>query len=478
MAATVVAARVRRTVSIATRNPGKNSPVTAHDDLLALADRYWDSVMEAQPTSATLVGITGSTTASKTCRWRRRSASRPPGGRWPTRSRRCHPELDATDQVTRSLLAVERLAQGIEGLDRRLTELASDQMDGVHAGLLSSAPEVNAPTPENAAALVERHRQVGGLIDGRPSVPGGPRRRPHAGPRRRRAGPQPARRLPGLRPRRRPVHHLRRPGRLGRRGRVARPAGGCGRGGHPPGVRPLRRRAPHHAAARGPRRRALRAPATCPTATACTASSIRSNTTLDAQRRRDPPDRPGGDRPRGRADVRGRRPPVRHHRPRRESSSACAPTRRSATTLPSPTSPSTMPGAASRWPRRPWGSGSGACPRARATSRRSRGARRRRPGRLLLPARRRRVPARHLLRQHPRRRRAQPVRHRLGGVPRGHPGSPPAAGHRQRARPACPAFQRFSFGHTAFVEGGRPTPSGWPRRWASTSRTSTASACS
>ena len=56
MAPTVVAARARRTVSIATRNPGKNSPVTAHDDLLALADRYWDSVMEAQPTSATLVG--------------------------------------------------------------------------------------------------------------------------------------------------------------------------------------------------------------------------------------------------------------------------------------------------------------------------------------------------------------------------------------------------------------------------------------
>ena len=145
MAPTVVAARARRTVSIATRNPGKNSPVTAHDDLLALADRYWDSVMEAQPTSATLVGdhrfddriedLSVEAEERLAAGWRALAdqvEAVPPA------------ELDATDQVTRSLLAVE-LARGIEGLDRRLTELASDQMDGVHAWLLTSAPELERP---------------------------------------------------------------------------------------------------------------------------------------------------------------------------------------------------------------------------------------------------------------------------------------------------------------------------------------------
>jgi len=139
--------------------------VTAHDDLLALADRYWDSVMEAQPTSATLVGdhrfddriedLSVEAEERLAAGWRALAdqvEAVPPA------------ELDATDQVTRSLLAVE-LARGLDGLDRRLTELASDQMDGVHAWLLTSAPELSAPTPESAAALVERHRQVGALLD-------------------------------------------------------------------------------------------------------------------------------------------------------------------------------------------------------------------------------------------------------------------------------------------------------------------------
>ncbi len=121
--------------------------------------------MEAQPTSATLVGdhrfddriedLSVEAEDRLAAGWRALAdqvEAVPPA------------ELDATDQVTRSLLAVE-LARGIEGLDRRLTELASDQMDGVHAWLLTSAPELSAPTPESAAALVERHRQVGALLD-------------------------------------------------------------------------------------------------------------------------------------------------------------------------------------------------------------------------------------------------------------------------------------------------------------------------
>lgn len=139
--------------------------MTAHDDLLALADRYWDSLMEAQPTSATLVGDHRFDDGIEACRSRPRSASPPPGGCWPGRSRPSPPTRSTPPtRVTRSLLGVE-LARGIAGLEHRLTELASDQMDGVHAWLLTSAPELSAPMPESAAALVERHRQVGGLLD-------------------------------------------------------------------------------------------------------------------------------------------------------------------------------------------------------------------------------------------------------------------------------------------------------------------------
>jgi uncharacterized protein (DUF885 family) len=70
----------------------------------------------------------------------------------------------AESQVTRGLLSAE-LAERIESIDHRLVEWRSDQMDGIHAGLLNVAPQINAPTPEAAAALVERHRQMGGLLD-------------------------------------------------------------------------------------------------------------------------------------------------------------------------------------------------------------------------------------------------------------------------------------------------------------------------
>jgi uncharacterized protein (DUF885 family) len=139
--------------------------VTGHDDLIALADEYWDAVMEANPSTATLLGdhrfddhiedLSVEAQDTLKSRWRDllgRVEALPADG------------LDATDRVTRSLLCVE-LVRAIDDLDHRLTELWSDQMDGVHAGLLMTAPEVSAPTPESAGALVARYRQVGRLLD-------------------------------------------------------------------------------------------------------------------------------------------------------------------------------------------------------------------------------------------------------------------------------------------------------------------------
>jgi uncharacterized protein (DUF885 family) len=139
--------------------------MTTRDELRELADEYWDSVMEAYPSFATLLGdrrfddriedVSAEAERQLQSRWvgllDRVDALDPAG-------------LEPADHVTRSLLRVE-LANGIEGLDLRLTELASDQMTGIHADMLTNAPQINAPTPESAAALVERHRRIGTLLD-------------------------------------------------------------------------------------------------------------------------------------------------------------------------------------------------------------------------------------------------------------------------------------------------------------------------
>ena len=136
------------------------------DDLLQLADDYWDSMLEAFPSAATLLGdrrfddrIEDPSLAAE----QRLHAT------WSGLLARVDALADDDftdgDHITRTLLRGE-LSHGLDGLGLRMAELASDQMDGIHADLLTCAPQVNAPSPENARALVERHRQIGGLLDG------------------------------------------------------------------------------------------------------------------------------------------------------------------------------------------------------------------------------------------------------------------------------------------------------------------------
>jgi uncharacterized protein (DUF885 family) len=137
----------------------------SRDELLSLAEEYWDSVLEEYPSLATLLGDRRFDDKIEDVSVEADDALR---GRWEGLLGRLEAVesegLGADDRVTRSLLR-EELANGIEGLSLRLTELASDQMDGVHAGLLMLAPQINAPTPESAGKLVERHKQMGALLD-------------------------------------------------------------------------------------------------------------------------------------------------------------------------------------------------------------------------------------------------------------------------------------------------------------------------
>ncbi|WP_280366836.1 DUF885 domain-containing protein [Nocardia wallacei] len=136
----------------------------AHEELIDLAERYWDSVLESSPSSATLLGdrrfddriedLSEAAEQLLLSAWQ---------GMLGEVSVLDPARLDARDRITRSLLQNE-LESGIDRLSWRPAELASDQMDGVHVGILTLAPQVNAPQPEHAWALVRRHRQFGTLL--------------------------------------------------------------------------------------------------------------------------------------------------------------------------------------------------------------------------------------------------------------------------------------------------------------------------
>ncbi|WP_245568887.1 DUF885 domain-containing protein, partial [Nocardia concava] len=137
----------------------------AHEELIALADRYWDAMMESAPSEATLLGdrrfddriedLSVEAEESLLGNWRGLLAE----------VERLDPaRLSEEDRTTRSLLHTE-LASAVSYLEWRPVEMASDQMTGVHAGMLTAAPQVNAPEPENARKLVDRYRQFGTLMN-------------------------------------------------------------------------------------------------------------------------------------------------------------------------------------------------------------------------------------------------------------------------------------------------------------------------
>ncbi len=135
------------------------------DRLLAIADRYWEAFLEARPTDATLHGdhryddriedVSEEADARQRSRWLALLAE----------VDAIDPAvLDSADQVTRELLRAE-LTDAMQAVDVREIELRFDQNTAVHAELFVVAPQVSAPTPESARALVDRHRRMPGLLE-------------------------------------------------------------------------------------------------------------------------------------------------------------------------------------------------------------------------------------------------------------------------------------------------------------------------
>jgi uncharacterized protein (DUF885 family) len=137
--------------------------VTANDALRALTDDYWEAKLEASPLFASFLGDHRYDDRADDLSAEAEQRLR---GTWAglrERAEALDGELDESDAVTRDLL-VHELDDNVRGIDLRLAELASDQMEGVHADLLITAAQLRAPEPEHATMALERTRQFGRML--------------------------------------------------------------------------------------------------------------------------------------------------------------------------------------------------------------------------------------------------------------------------------------------------------------------------
>ena len=137
--------------------------VTANDALRAITDEYWEAKLEASPLFASFLGDHRYDDRADDLSAEAEQRLR---GTWAALRERASAldgELDETDRVTRDLL-VHELDDNVRGIDLRLAELASDQMEGIHADLLITAAQLRAPEPEHATMALARARQFGRML--------------------------------------------------------------------------------------------------------------------------------------------------------------------------------------------------------------------------------------------------------------------------------------------------------------------------
>ena len=130
------------------------------ENLRNLAEGYWDALLEAYPSTATLLGdhrfddriedLSAVAEADQRARWT---------GMLDQLAAFDHGALDGDDRVTHGQLGAD-LRNAVAAVDQRLIELQSDQMTGYHVELLQAVPVMSAPDPDSARMLAERFRQV------------------------------------------------------------------------------------------------------------------------------------------------------------------------------------------------------------------------------------------------------------------------------------------------------------------------------
>jgi uncharacterized protein (DUF885 family) len=134
-------------------------------ELSQLADDFWETFIAANPMYATLIGDHRFADEIEDISEAAEAELRTAYAGFQERLRAIDLDrLDSPDRVTHRLLAEELLAQS-SLIDIRDWDMRWDQMNGAAVMLLSAVPELNAPTPETAEATVERWRKVPRYLD-------------------------------------------------------------------------------------------------------------------------------------------------------------------------------------------------------------------------------------------------------------------------------------------------------------------------
>jgi uncharacterized protein (DUF885 family) len=137
------------------------------DDIRTIADEYWEAKLEASPLFASFLGDHRYDDRADDLSADEEHRLRPVWLGLRERAAAVDGEngaLGEPDRATRDLL-VQELDDSVRAIDLRLAELASDQMQGIHADLLITAAQLQAPEPEHAAMALERARQFGRMLD-------------------------------------------------------------------------------------------------------------------------------------------------------------------------------------------------------------------------------------------------------------------------------------------------------------------------
>jgi uncharacterized protein (DUF885 family) len=135
------------------------------EGLREIADGYWEAVMDASPVYATFVGDHRYDDRMDELTEEAEDAHLAAVAAFGDQAEVLDPDgLSPTGRVTRGLLLAE-VDNARTRVGHRLAELASDQNTGAHADLLQIAPQTRAADAATAEMLVERYRQAGRFLD-------------------------------------------------------------------------------------------------------------------------------------------------------------------------------------------------------------------------------------------------------------------------------------------------------------------------
>ncbi len=136
-----------------------------NNELAGLAENYWDTLMEAYPTAASLIGDHRFDDRMED--FSREAEERLAGALHDIASGAAaiDPDsLDETERVTRAVLAEEAAAIA-DFVDARLAEFLVDPMLGPQIDLVQSIPQLSPQTPAHAGALVAKAAAVTPHLD-------------------------------------------------------------------------------------------------------------------------------------------------------------------------------------------------------------------------------------------------------------------------------------------------------------------------